>query len=252
MVNPTLRFLIRLQVAALALAALASPCVAQVGRAGAYQGYDWPNRHGPAYDNISREKGWTATWPPSGPKIAWEKKVGIGFASVSVDKGLLFTMGNDSNRETIYGLDANSGKVVWRHTYPAKLLPKLHEGGPTCTPTVADGRVFTLGKEGRVHCLEAETGQVVWQADLKKILKIKTPEWGFASSPLILDGQVIFQAGATISFDRNSGRQKWKSRAYPAAYTTPQPFTFGGAPGLAVLNSTGLVILNPTGGQELS
>src|SRR5689334_22000460 len=54
---------------------------------------DWPHWRGPNFNGISTEKAWSAQWPPEGPKVLWKASVGIGFSSISVAQGRVYTMG---------------------------------------------------------------------------------------------------------------------------------------------------------------
>ena len=56
------------------------------------------------------ETDWLFQWPEQGPTIAWKASVGTGFSSVTVADGRLYTMGNRSNIDTVYCLDAVTGK----------------------------------------------------------------------------------------------------------------------------------------------
>ncbi|MFI5247068.1 MAG: lyase family protein, partial [Nitrospirales bacterium] len=49
---------------------------------------------------ISKETGWTAQWPAEGPKQLWKAKVGIGFASLAVSAGRVYTTGNAKETDT--------------------------------------------------------------------------------------------------------------------------------------------------------
>ena len=53
------------------------------------------------------------------------------------------------------------------------------------TGTVHDGRVYTLGTVGHLHCLDAATGKVLWAKDFVKDHGAKVPKWGFAAIPII-------------------------------------------------------------------
>lgn len=86
-----------------------------VGQAGAD---DWPQWRGPQRNGISAESGWSETWPDSGPKVLWKASIGRGFSSFAVAKGRLYTMGNRDNVDTVFCLDAETGKEVWKHAYP--------------------------------------------------------------------------------------------------------------------------------------
>src|SRR5688572_28673507 len=74
------------------------------------QATDWYRWRGPDLNGISHEKGWRATWPDEGPKHLWKASVGLGYSSVVVSQGRLFTMGNKADVDTVYAFDAASGK----------------------------------------------------------------------------------------------------------------------------------------------
>src|SRR6266478_3396030 len=154
---------------------------------------DLPQWRGPNRNGISSEK-ISVTWPAGGPKVRWRAPVGTGFSSISASQGRVYTMGNSGEQDTIWCLDAATGKELWKHTYAAKLGPQYYEGGPGSTPTVAGDRVFTIGKWGDVLCLDATNGAVVWQRDLRKD-GITPNRWGFAGSPLVWRDLVILNAG---------------------------------------------------------
>ena len=119
-------------------------------------------------------------------KISPKSKVGVGFSSVSVADGRVYTMGHDGKKsdgmETVYCLDAKTGKMVWTHSYPAPLIDYLHEGGPCSTPTVDGSTVYALSKHGILHAYGAEDGKILWK---KEMMKRADSEWGFAASPYL-------------------------------------------------------------------
>ena len=118
----------------------------------------WPNWMGQRHDGISDETGWSPAWPASGLKVVWQRQVGIGFSSVSIAQGRLFTMGHSEGNETVFCLDQGTGKTIWSHTYPSKLVDNLYEGGPGATPTIDGNKVYTVGKEGQLICFGAADG----------------------------------------------------------------------------------------------
>ncbi|MBW8039459.1 MAG: PQQ-binding-like beta-propeller repeat protein [Planctomycetes bacterium] len=107
------------------------------------QAADWPNWRGPNHNGISKETGWNADWPEAGPKVLWEKTLGTGFASMSVSKGRVYAMGNIKDNDILYCLDADTGKEIWKKSYPCPLFKKNHEGGPCATPTISGDSVYT-------------------------------------------------------------------------------------------------------------
>ncbi|MEC7811209.1 MAG: PQQ-binding-like beta-propeller repeat protein, partial [Verrucomicrobiota bacterium] len=121
------------------------------------QAADWPNWRGPDHNGISQETDWFEKWGSSGPKRLWTASVGTGFATVSVADGRVFTMGNKSNRDTVYALEEATGDILWRYSYSEALGDGLYDGGPNTTPIVDSEYVYTLSKTGKAFCLEAAT-----------------------------------------------------------------------------------------------
>ena len=149
---------------------------------------DWPNWRGPQHNGISYELNWGGDWATCEPRVRWMQEVGTGFSSIAVAKGRLYTMGNrelavggiKKAHDAIYCLDANSGEILWTHAYEASLAPNSYEGGPSATPTAANGHVYTLSKQGMAYCLDANDGTVVWQSDLVARYGLRSPTLGFA------------------------------------------------------------------------
>lgn len=190
---------------------------------------DWPHYRGPRYDGISTESVPGAGWSAQGPAVAWKASVGIGFAAVSVSGDRVYTTGNQNDTDTVYCLDARTGTVQWKHSYPCPLDPKYYEGGTLATPTVDGDRVYTVSKQGQVYCLNAATGAVVWKADLMKDFGLERLTWGFSGSVLIQDRRAIINAGnAGLALGTADGRALWKSGAGAGGYSTPVPAAFSG------------------------
>src|SRR5262245_14956053 len=117
-------------------------------RSGRLLADDWPQWRGPNRDGISAEKGWSADWPAEGPKQLWKGKVGVGYSSLAVSDGRLYTMGNINETDHVSCLDANTGQELWKHSYPCSSRDPNGYPGTRCTPTVDSSRVFTVSREG--------------------------------------------------------------------------------------------------------
>jgi outer membrane protein assembly factor BamB len=215
-------------------------------------GGDWPRWRGPDLNGISREKGWQAQWPAEGPKQLWKASVGTGFASFSVSDGRVYTMGNSTNTDWAFCLDAKTGAKVWGNSYPSPLDPKNFEGGPCATPTVVDGRVYTFSRKGDLFCLDAAKGTVVWSKHLNRELGLEIPTWGCASSVLV-EGElaVVNMGSAGVALDRKTGKVVWVSAKSMGAYATPVPLKIGSERCLAILTRQSLVAVKAASGQEV-
>jgi len=183
---------------------------------------DWPRWRGPDDNGISRETGWLDTWPAGGPPVAWKENVGIGFSSVAVSQGKLYTLGNRDNTDRVVCLDAVTGKPVWSHTYECPLEDKFFEGGPTATPTVDGDRVYTLSRQGNLFAFEKATGKIVWQSNVAEAAEVRVPGWGFGGSPRVHGKLLLLNVGeAGTAVDKETGAVVWKSGDREAGYTTP-------------------------------
>ena len=200
---------------------------------------DWTRFRGPDLNGISRETGWSSTWSAEGPKVAWRAKVGIGFSTVVISGGKLITSGHDGRakgQDTLWCLDAASGKELWKHSYAAPLGNKYFEGGTTGTPTIEGEHVFHLSRQGDFYCLELASGKVVYQKQLVAELGVEVPEWGFAGSPLVEGKLVILNVGSHgTALDKATGKVVWQSGKSSAAYATPIPFDLDGTRCVAIL-----------------
>lgn len=218
----------------------------------AAENLDWPHYHGPGQDGVSHETGWNTDWEKSPPPVLWDAKVGRGFASVAIVGNRLYTMGFAKGEDTVYCLNALSGETIWIHSYPSEIFDKddQYGGGPCGTPTVAEGRVYTLSKLGLVHCLDAETGKVLWSRNYAEEVGSRPGRWGFSGSILIDGGRGFAELGCTVAFNPADGEILWKTRDYEAGYSTPTPMELNGERFVLVFNSHGLVALEPATGLE--
>lgn len=213
---------------------------------------DWPRWRGPNLNGISNEKGWSTSWPADGPKQIWKAFVGVGFSSVSVAAGRLYTLGNADETDTVYCFDAIDGKQLWKFSYPCPLDPQYYEGGPHCTPTVDHGQVFTLSKRGHAFAFDATSGAVLWRKNLVEELGVEKPRWGFASSPVIEGNLVLLNVGsAGTALDRTNGEVVWKSGKAASGYASAVPYDFGGERCAAIFGGKALVGLRVRDGKEL-
>lgn len=211
----------------------------------------WPAWMGADHNGISAESGWSSDWPESGLEVVWTQELGIGFSSVSITDGRLYSMGHVEGEEFVYCLDAVTGKEIWTHKYPCELVDVLYEGGPGATPTIDGPHVYTLGKEGQLFCFDAKNGNVVWQQDLQTDLDVSLPEWGFNSSPYILGDQLLLEAGRVVSYDKHSGEKNWQTEKHQAGYGTVALLNDNERQLIASLDSESLRITDASDGSPI-
>ncbi len=92
---------------------------------------DWPQWRGPNRDGCSTETGLVKQWPDGGPKVLWQvNSVGVGFSSLAVQDGRIFTLGDLDGVEHILCLSAKDGATLWAvqpEPVKASLAAKLAE-----------------------------------------------------------------------------------------------------------------------------
>jgi outer membrane protein assembly factor BamB len=218
-------------------------------------GADWPNYRGPSHDGISSETDWQSQWGETGPAVLWKGSVGIGFSTMAVANGRAYISGNtgkDNSTDIVFCFDAETGKELWRHSYPCPLEPKSYEGGTLSTPTVDNGKVYTLSKMGDLFCLDAATGKVLWQKQLNKQMGFELPTWHFSSSGLIAGDVLILNIGsAGLALNKNTGEIVWQNGKGKCGYATPVPFQTDGQPCLAIMSEVTLFAVKQADGKQL-
>lgn len=215
-------------------------------------GADWPNWRGPEHNGISIEKDWNPQALKGGAKVLWEKSIGIGFSSIAVAEGRAYTMGNikvsDKDTDIVFCFDVNTGKELWKHSYEHPLDAKYYKGGPHATPTVADGKVYTISKRGNIFCLDAKSGKVIWE----KKLDIKRPTWGLAGSPVIFGDLVVYNAGEYgVAVKKATGEIAWQNGEGPTGYSTPVPYKAGDVQAAVLFGKNEVFAVDVTSGKKL-
>jgi outer membrane protein assembly factor BamB len=217
---------------------------------------DWPQWHGP-----NRAQVWAVRNLPALPKevpALWRKPIGGGFGGVAVARGRVFVLDRQKTPrevERVLCMDLDTGETKWVREYPVKYAGLDYGIGPRATPTVYDGRVYTFGAVGHLHCLDAKTGDVIWSHDCKTEFKATLPTWGLASSPLIDGDRVVVQAGGAdacvIAFDRTTGKVGWKALNDRAGYTSPVRIEVGANKLLVAWTAENINALDAESGKVL-
>ncbi len=242
---------------------------------------DWPQWRGPGRDGVSPERsGWPEGWPP---RRLWRRNVGRGCGSPILAGGKLYVMGwggvegrprgNPAGTDTLYCLDARTGRELWRQSYRCRYQCRHRTGdtggygGPSATPAF-DARsrcVFTLSIDGDLRCWQAERGgELLWGRNLCDEYGVRRRpdvgegqrDYGFTGSPLVRGGEVIVEVGGDrgtlMAFDARTGRRTWASQhAGPAGHTGgPALLRVGTIDCLAALTLRELVIVRLDAGRQ--
>lgn len=182
----------------------------------------------------------------------WSSPVGAGYSGPTVAGEGVYLMdrgapGTTTEVERIVCVERATGKPRWVHTYPCVYGGIDYGYGPRTSVTVRDGKAWSLGMTGHLHCLDAESGQVIWAKDLDKEYKIQMPIWGLSASPLVEGEILVVQVSAPddgacfVGFDRNTGAEKWRALADRGSYVSP-----------VMINQAGQRVLVAWSGQRIA
>lgn len=121
---------------------------------------------------------------------------------VGEDVYLGWTEQRRGDEETLACLNAITGEVRWKHTYPVGPYWERNigwgPGGFRSSPCVLGDWVFGLGAIGYLNCLNRHTGKVVWSVNLWEEWN-PSGEKGYVFSPIIADGKLILWYGDGVS-----------------------------------------------------
>ena len=243
---------------------------------------DSPHWRGAGRDGISVESsGWD-----KGVRIPdrelWSAQFGDGASAPLVVGGVLYTMGWKNNQDTVYAVNAVTGKELWKRSYACGKYGRHATGdqrmyrGATATPEydATTGFLYTLSTDGHLHCWNTkQAGKKVWALNLYDQFKMpRRPQvtkkrgtlrdYGYTTAPLVHGDWVLVETGSTkhgnlIAFDKRTGRTAWASQNKdPAGHTGGLvPMTIGGVPCVAVLTALNLAVTRLDGanaGKEVA
>jgi len=225
---------------------------------GALSAADWPQFRGPNMDSHTSEAGLLFEWPADGLKKLWSTPVGDGGGGIHAGPvivgGKVYTPGKVGTKDVIYCINAADGKELWHFDYEAP--GQANWGmGMRATPTVANGKVYTLSRYGQVYCIDAEKGTEVWHKDQMKDYAGNQPGFGLAAAPLVFDNMVVIEPGgkgaSLVALEAATGKEIWKAGDDASAYATPTLATIQGVKQIVSFPASGLVARDPKDGKEL-
>ncbi|HVS14769.1 MAG TPA: PQQ-binding-like beta-propeller repeat protein [Thermoanaerobaculia bacterium] len=221
---------------------------------------DWSQWRGPSRDGVAADFEPPAVWPDQ-LALTWQAEVGPGNASPVVAGGRAFAFVRDGESESLVALDVASGEVLWRNGYVQEFTPLTvvgrHDKGPFATPTVRDGRVFTLGIRERLVAWSADSGEILWQRGFDQDFKRPQPFYGTSQSPLALADRVIVHLGgpgegALQAFDPATGEDLWRAPTEDGpAYGSPVLAELAGRTQVVTFTQRRLIGFDPADGAVL-
>jgi outer membrane protein assembly factor BamB len=222
--------------------------------AAAAHGQDWPQFLGPARNGVYSGNDLAAKWPPGGPAVVWKKDVGQGFSNPSVAQGRLILFHRVGDKEVVDAVEAATGKPIWSFDYPTHYRDDFgFDEGPRAAPTIAAGRVYTLGAEGTLTCLDFATGKKIWSVDTFHQFQVEKGYFGAAGAPLVDGDRVLMNIGGAgaglAALDASTGKTLWTVPNQEASYSSPVVATIQGLRHALFFTRSGIVDVDPANGK---
>lgn len=219
---------------------------------------DWPQLGGPGRDYAPPAPTLATQWPAGGPRVIWERELGLGYSGISIVDDDLYTMYREGEDEIVLAADAATGETRWEHRYAAPFAPHMrmeHGTGPHTTPLVTGDLVVTVGIRGTVFALDRESGEEEWRVELVEDLGGTKMDRGYSSSPLAHHEWIILPVGGRgqgiVAFDRETGEIAWKNQDFAASYSSPRLIEVNGQRQLVYLTREQVVGLGASSGELL-
>lgn len=208
------------------------------------QGEDWGAFLGPRGDGTSSEAGIDPElWKPH-PPLVWQLPLGMSYGGPAVAKGRALQFDRNGPMERLRCLEAETGKLLWTWSDRVDYEDMYgYNNGPRCMPIIDGDLVYTYGVAGKLSCVTLADGQTVWQRDLSKEFGVVQNFFGVASTPYIWNDQLLVMVGgspaesqhvptgrldlvkpngsAIVSFDKRTGKERYRVGDELASYSSP-------------------------------
>jgi outer membrane protein assembly factor BamB len=228
---------------------------------------DWPFWRGPQRDGTTTElSGWNGTnWIR--PTAHWTAQVGEGGSAPLVVGDYVFTLGHSNGENVVSALSVVNGKEVWIQRYATPRYGRNATGdeglysGPSSTPEYDPTTkiLYTLSADGDLHAWNtAQQGTNVWKRNLyddyrmpqrAQVGRSGRRDYGYTSSPLVYGKWLLVEvggpSGTIVAFDKQTGKELWRSEANSTAGHTAAMalITVEMIPCVACMTSDGLLVV---------
>ncbi len=217
---------------------------------------EWCQFHGPKLDNLSTETGLLKAWPAGGPERIWTVQgIGMGFSSVAIADGLIYTAGNRQGNTTISAIDLK-GEVQWQKSNGSSWSQSYE--GTRGTPTINGDCLYHESPLGRVTCMDAKTGREIWSRNILDDFGSQNIKWALSESVVIDGDKVICTPGGPetciVALDKATGETVWQSPSAQgdlAGYASPAMGQLGEVRMIFQMTGKALVGVNADSGDLL-
>ena len=190
--------------------------------------------------------------------------MGSGYSSPVVAKDKAWIFSRNKEQEIVSCLNLKTGKILGSQHYAVPF--KMNElaikmgidtgKGPNSTPTLYNGKLYTLGVNAVLSCFDANTGALNWRKDFGSPDMSKM-FCGTAMSPVIDNGNVIVHVGDDIkggvmtAFEAATGNTKWTLNCDGPGYASPIVVTMEGTRQLVTMTDKAVIGVDVQKGSQL-
>jgi outer membrane protein assembly factor BamB len=217
---------------------------------------EYPQFLGADRIGVVRDIRLATNWDAKPPRLVWRRRVGAGWAGFAIADGIAVTQEQRGGKEMVVAYDLSDGSVKWAHGDDARYESTVAGTGPRATPTISQGRVYTLGSTGLLNSLDLKTGKRIWRHDIATENDAVQPDWGRSGSPLAVDDLVVVSAGGAngrslVAYHRESGEPAWHGGNDLASYSSPMLATLDNVRQIVILNQASVAGHDPATGRIL-
>ena len=189
----------------------------------------WPQWRGPMRNGVSTETHLLKSWPAEGPQLVWScDAIGDGYSSAIIQDKIIYVSGMKDSAVLITALDLK-GTFIWQKEIGENI--GHYDWGESSTPTLYQGKLYTLTIPGELCCVDAKTGDLDWEINIPdKFGGVSNSYYvnkNFCESPLVEDDQVIVTPGGLnttmVALNRVTGETIWTSECIgdETSYVSP-------------------------------
>jgi outer membrane protein assembly factor BamB len=218
--------------------------------------HDYEQFLGPTRQGIIANARLSRDWNQNPPREIWRRPVGVGWSSFAVVGEYAVTQEQRESDECVVCYRLADGELAWIHADPVNFETSLGGPGPRATPTIADGRVYTVGATGILNCLDGVTGKPHWSVKILDDNGAENIAHGVCGSPLIVDNQVVVSPTGKngiclAAYDRETGKRIWQGGEEQASYSSPMLAEVAGVRQILLYSSISVSGYEPQTGRRL-
>lgn len=215
---------------------------------------DWPQILGPSRNGKAENEPIADRWPNDGPRLAWQREVGSGYAGVAVVGGTLVLWHRVGDESLAEGLAVATGRPLWKVAFPTSYTSTIApDDGPRCVPLIDGDRVFVVGAQGDLHCLALKDGKKLWSRNTFEEFNAPEGYFGAGSTPIVAGDLLVMNVGGPgagiVAFSLKDGSTQWKVTDEAASYASPCSIMVDGKRQLIFATRLTTVALDPANGK---